>query len=906
MPIQKAEKEAGQNTISDSESPLAATDHEAILDTISSNTLSIGEVAKSLTPDQKSFILRRLHFDTLLSFDKLPPQATFMFEKIEEITTDQAIEILKEAIIEHDGDINVPNEDEILWKALVENPDITTTVNKDETTAPLSEKEKSSDHHEENVYDLDYYHIVDWSLQVRLEAALLHYWSPYPEVRSVCDPYDDPSVPVETVRVYIIGIFWTAVGSVINMFFNNRQPSITLSVAVVQILLYPSGLLMEYILPKWDFKVFGQTISLNPGPYTFKEQMLATIFVAVSGGAASYATYNIVVHKMPMFYNNQWVDFGYQTLLILATNFLGFGLAGIMRKFAVYPVKSLWPSILPNIAMNRALMSPELKQNINGWVVSRYRFFFIAFAGSFAYFWVVNYFFQALSIFNWITWISPQNLHLAVMTGTLGGLGLNPVATFDWNIISYLSPLILPFYTQAATMIGMAIGFVTILGVWYTNYKWTAYLPINSNALFTNTGETYMVTSIVNERSLFDQEKYESYGPPFNSAASLVVYGAFFALYPFHIVYECTVNHKQMKDAMKSLGKTLKNFRRSTFEGHNDPHTQMMKVYPEVPEWAFLVILVVSIVFAILCVKLYPAETPVWGIFFAIGINFIFLIPITTIYARSGFSFGLNIIVELLVGYMIPNNGLALNFIKALGYNIDAQAQNFVNDLKLGHYTKIPPRALFRCQLVSVFIASFVQLAVLNFQIENVAGFCEPDNHQKFTCPGARSFYSASIMFGVIGPKKLFTGLYPILQWCFLIGFLLAFPCVAIKKYGPRKFVKFFEPSIVIGGMLYYAPYNLSYFIGGFYASFAFMHYIKKRYEAWWQKYNYILTCGLSAGVAFSSIIIFFAVFYTERELNWWGNLVSFAGIDARITGRLNATEVAPEGYFGPRAGNFP
>ena len=81
---------------------------------------------------------------------------------------------------------------------------------------------------------------------------------------------------------------------------------------------------------------------------------------------------------------------------------------------------------------------------------------------------------------------------------------------------------------------------------------------------------------------------------------------------------------------------------------------------------------------------------------------------------------------------------------------------------------------------------------------------------------------------GVIGPKKVFNGLYPILAWCFLIGFLLAFPCIAFKKWAPRKYSKYFEPSIIIGGFLGYAPYNLSYNTGGLYVGYAFMHYVKK------------------------------------------------------------------------------
>ena len=162
------------------------------------------------------------------------------------------------------------------------------------------------------------------------------------------------------------------------------------------------------------------------------------------------------------------------------------------------------------------------------------------------------------------------------------------------------------------------------------------------------------------------------------------------------------MNYDQMWDACTSFWRVIKDFRKSTYDGFDDPHSTMMRAYPEVPEWAYLIIVVISLVLAILCVKLYPAQTPVWGIFFALGINFVFLIPLTTIYARTGFAFGLNVLVELIVGYAIPGNGLALAFIKALGYNIDAQAQNFVNDLKQGHYAKLPPRAVYRVQLLSI------------------------------------------------------------------------------------------------------------------------------------------------------------------------------------------------------------
>ncbi|KAG5416887.1 OPT2 [Candida metapsilosis] len=872
-------------------SHLQAEDHEVNLDAVLSNPLSLSEVGTTLTDAEKRFVMKRLHFDVLENYNDLPPECSFMFEKIEQMSPEEAVEILKEAIIEHQHDVNIQDHDLALWKELVDYEPLNASkltqqeiVTEKDKMGPLPDYTSVIEANESDANDPSTGEpkIVDWNLQVRLEAVMVAYWAPYPEVRAITLPFDDPTIPVETFRVYLIGIIWTAIGAVINQFFTERQPAITLAVAVVQIFLYPSGLLCEWILPKWKIKLWKNwVIDLNPGPYTFKEQMLATIFCSVSGGGTSYVSSNILMQKSELFYDNKWVDFGYQVLLILSTNFMGIGLAGIIRKFAVYPVQALWPIILPGIALNKALLTKSKNENINGWTISGYAFFFITFAASFLYFWVPDYLFQALSYFSWMAWIKPDNQNLAAVTGFLGGLGLNPISTFDWNIIRSNSPLQLPFYNQTNMIVGMFIALFGILGLWYTNYKWTGYIPINSNVLYTNTGEPYAVTAVVNEKSLFDESKYQEIGPPFYSAANLFLYGAFFAIYPFHIV-------------------------ESTYEGFTDPHSVMMRVYPEVPEWAYLIVLIISIVLAILCVKVYPAQTPVWGIFFALGINFVFLIPLTTVAARTGFSFGLNVLVELIVGYAIPGNGLALAFIKALGYNIDGQAQNFVNDLKQGHYAKLPPRATFRCQLLSILVASFIQLALLNYQITGIKDYCDPYNRQRFTCPGGRSFYNASVLWGVIGPKKVFGGLYPILQWCFLIGFLLAFPCIALKKWGPQKFVKTFEPSIIIGGMLNWAPYNMSYFIPGVYVSLAFMWYIKRKYEAWWQKYNYLLSCGLDGGVAFSSIIIFFAVMYHEKDINWWGNTVMYKGYDGDMTGRLNATISAPDGYFGPRKGYYP
>jgi hypothetical protein len=56
----------------------------------------------------------------------------------------------------------------------------------------------------------------DWSYIVCKQAGLIFNWSPYPEVRSVTLPYDDPQEPCETIRAFVLGMFWLIVCTIVN------------------------------------------------------------------------------------------------------------------------------------------------------------------------------------------------------------------------------------------------------------------------------------------------------------------------------------------------------------------------------------------------------------------------------------------------------------------------------------------------------------------------------------------------------------------------------------------------------------------------------------------------------------------------------------------------------------------
>ncbi|KAJ8099627.1 hypothetical protein POJ06DRAFT_113485 [Lipomyces tetrasporus] len=97
--------------------------------------------------------------------------------------------------------------------------------------------------------------------------------------------------------------------------------------------------------------------------------------------------------------------------------------------------------------------------------------------------------------------------------------------------------------------------------------------------------------------------------------------------------------------------------------------------------------------------------------------------------------------------------------------------------------------------------------------------------------------------------------------------------------------------------------YNLSHYTPGLVTSFVFMYYIRRHYFGWWSKYNYVLTSGLNtAGVAFSALFILLTLHYTRTEFEWWGNLVSSAGVDGAVEDGL--LEI-PEDGFGLKKGEY-
>ncbi|KAG5927758.1 hypothetical protein E4U42_001805 [Claviceps africana] len=842
----------------------------------------------------------------------------YVMDKVEMLTVEESRDILEKLLKDHEYDYNFSENDRRKIRALLDGP-------------------------------LETQSVEEWQGRIKTEAAVNKFFSPYPEVRSITTPTDDTNIPAETIRAHLLGYFWAILSQFTNSLFTSRFPAISVSSSVVQILLYPCGVFLARVLPDWGIKIAGKRHSLNPGPWSYKEQMLSTIIVDV-GISTAYCFWNI--QTQTIYYKDEWLTPAYCILLLLSTQLMGLGFSGLLRRFVIYPVDALWPSILPTLALNRALLLPEKKETIHGWNMSRYKFFFVFFTIAAVYFWLPDFIFPALSMFAWMTWIAPNNFNVNTITGSLSGMGYNPISSFDWNTLStYTAPLSYPFFVTLQQYIGTFLGGLIIIAFYYSNVKWTAYLPINSSGIFDNTGNPYNISKVINPGSgIMNEDAYKAYSPAFYSAANLLAYGCFFAFYPLTMVFIIFDMWRPIAKAFRSIGsdaiakvksivhgvkRAVFSLRRgnvreawqhlrmieegsSIYDGFDDPLTNLMRQYPEVPDWWFFIIAIVAFIFAIIIIKTWPQlDTPVWTVFFVVGLNLVFLVPMTYLYAISGTTVGLNVVTELVVGYALPGRPEALMFVKAYGYNINGQADNYISDQKMGFYAKLPPRAMYRGQVISAIITAFVCYGVVQFVDNEIPGICTPNQPSHFTCAAGSK--------GAIGPKRIFGQMYPALQYCFLIGFLLAIVWILVKRFGSRvqraseailpaaifkpldvlvftpiSWLKHVHPSLLLTGMLSWAPTNLTYFTGGLYISAFFMYYLKRYKTTWWEKYNYVLSAALTGGVAFSGIIIFFAVQYHPVNLDWWGVNIQSETIDGGAGQQALLTDLPAKGFFGP------
>ncbi|GLJ21304.1 hypothetical protein SUGI_0391450 [Cryptomeria japonica] len=694
--------------------------------------------------------------------------------------------------------------------------------------------------------------------------------SPIEQVALTVPTTDDPDLPVLTFRMWVLGIASCVLLAFLNQFFFYRDNPLSITAITAQIAVLPLGQFMAATLPTKKIRFPGTKwhFTLNPGKFNMKEHALITI-LASAGSGGVYAVDIVTIMKSKYFYNIKMHPLA-GWLLAVTTQMLGFGWAGLFRRFLVESAYMWWPANLVQVSIFRALHEKEKRQKGG---LTRLQFFMLALTCSFAYYIIPSYFFGTLSTVSIACFIWKNSVVAHQIGSGLKGLGIGSFG-LDWTVIGsqYLgSPLASPWFAIANTMVGFFIIVYVITPITYWGNVYNAKkFPIYSSGTYDITGNTYNITRVLRD-SEFDNYGYEHYSKLHLSTFFAITYGVGFA------ALAATLSHVLLfhgKDIWRQTKASMTN-------EQVDVHTRLMKKnYNPVPQFWFLILLVIVLGLAIFTCEGFGGklQLPWWGVFLACGVAFLFTLPVGIIQATTNAQPGLNIITEYIIGYLNQGKPFANVTFKTYGYISMLQALTFLQDFKLGHYLKIPPRSMFLVQVLGTLVAATVYFGTAWWMIESVDGLCDTSKTGNlWTCPVDSVFYSASIIWGVIGPKRMFgnLGLYQNCNWFFLMGALAPVPVWYLSKLFPNvKWIQLINMPVLIGATAVMPPANAANFISWGTAGFIFNYIIFRRHKQWWSRNNYILSGALDAGVAFLGVLCYFALQRNEGlNLTWWGGL---------------------------------
>lgn len=148
-----------------------------------------------------------------------------------------------------------------------------------------------------------------------------------------------------------IGCGLSVFGGTISAIYYFKPQTVIVSTVFLAVISYLLGEGMSLIIPRRGF--IGRL--LNPHPFNVKEHTA----IVIMANSASIAALGIELLAVDQLYYNAIPNGGLSIFLLFSSQFLGYGLGGLMRKSLVYPKNMLWPSNLPVNSMLETLHRPK-------------------------------------------------------------------------------------------------------------------------------------------------------------------------------------------------------------------------------------------------------------------------------------------------------------------------------------------------------------------------------------------------------------------------------------------------------------------------------------------------------------------------------------------------------------------
>lgn len=180
--------------------------------------------------------------------------------------------------------------------------------------------------------------------------------------------------------------------------------------------------------------------------------------------------------------------------------------------------------------------------------------------------------------------------------------------------------------------------------------------------------------------------------------------------------------------------------------------------------------------------------------------------------------------------------------------------------------------------MVGTILAGLVYTVTAWWLMEEIPHLCDVSALPKdspWTCPMDRVFYTASVIWGLLGPRRIFgdQGEYGSVNWFFLAGAIAPLVVwLAHKLFPSQKWIRLIHMPVLLGSTAMMPPASAINFTCWIFIAFISGFVIYRYKPDWWNRYNYILSGGLDAGTAFMSILLFLTLQSKNIGIIWWGN----------------------------------
>ncbi|THY84833.1 OPT superfamily oligopeptide transporter [Aureobasidium pullulans] len=713
-------------------------------------------------------------------------------------------------------------------------------------------------------------------------------------VTQILDTEDDPFEESLTFRTWFLGIGLSIFASVLQEIFYFKPQTIFVSLVFLTVIAYVLGDAMAFAIPRRGWLRY-----LNPHEFNQKEHAAITI---MASAAAVSALATEALAAQALFYGG-YPSVGAGIFIVLSSQLLGFGVAGMLRDILVYPTKMLWPMTLPVTTLLQTIHKDkaETKQRMRVW----YIIFFCLF------FWEIlpEYIFTVLTGVSIVCLADQHNLVITnLFGGASGNEGLGFLSLcFDWNYIAaFNSPLWYPLQTTVNMLIGICGCYILFMGklikkphnmtyirltdqgIYYGNLWNSQDFPFLSQSLFnsTSTATNYTVYNqslILDSNFHIDFDKLDEQGIPYLTGTYIAYLITSNAGLTATFVHMLMWNWDDLKVAWtwahpRNLAKLAnphtymfwrntetpeERLARKVDDPTLDPHYKVMlrNKYKEVPMWWWAGVMVVSWVVGIICLYSIKSTLPWWGYLIALMFTYLFALFFGAQSGITGFGFNLQPICQMLAGYLFPGRPLANFYFTCFTYNTSTQASLLAKDLRLAQQNHIPPRTTFALQVTGCLVGGIFNWVMMHSIVRNQAEILKSiQGTNIWSGQNIQQFNTLAIAWSIASRMFSVGSRYQWVTLAYLIGFLVPIPTyIAYKITGNKKW-GYLNPSIILwymGNLFVGINSALNMF---FILAFVSQFYIRRYHPEFFVKYNYLLSAAMDGGTQVMVFILTFAV----------------------------------------------